>query len=280
MSRAAQVSIVACLLLSPAVAVIASRAVAPSAPAPAAQGFVPPEPIDYADRDGWERLFDGRTLDGWSGNPDVWSVEDGAIVARSTPERRVGSTFLIWQGGELADFELKLELKLEGDIHSGVAYRSFVDPARGAGRRGQAPGRGRGPVFQVPADPQWTLYGYGLDYDYDRQMAGNVEERGTPRREIAWRGGIVRAEAGKPARLIGSVGDADALLAHLRVDDWNQLHVIAAGRQLTHIINGHVMTILIDDDDTYFRRSGVIGLQIEQYGFGTVRAREIWIRRR
>lgn len=43
------------------------------------------------------------------------------MTAESTTERRVGSTHVIWMGGEPADFELKLEVKLEGDIHSGIA---------------------------------------------------------------------------------------------------------------------------------------------------------------
>jgi hypothetical protein len=70
-----------------------SAAPAPQTPAPAGRGaspFVPPEPLDYADRSGWTSLFDGRTLAGWSGNPEVWSVENGAITATSTAERRVG----------------------------------------------------------------------------------------------------------------------------------------------------------------------------------------------
>jgi hypothetical protein len=78
---------------------------------------------------------------------------------------------------------------------------------------GAAPGPGRGTPPAIPADPKWTLYGPGLDYDYDRQNGGNVEDRGTPRRELAWRGGIVLAEAGKRPRMIGSLGDPDALMA-------------------------------------------------------------------
>jgi hypothetical protein len=31
---------------------------------------------------GMTPLFDGKTLNGWIGNPDAWKVEDGAIVAR------------------------------------------------------------------------------------------------------------------------------------------------------------------------------------------------------
>src|SRR5213595_2559806 len=88
----------------------------------------PPDPIDPADHTGWTSLFDGRSLDGWDGNPAVWSVADGAITAESTTERRVGSTYLIWRGGEPADFELMLDVKAGSDIHSGLFYRATVGP--------------------------------------------------------------------------------------------------------------------------------------------------------
>ena len=237
--------------------------------------FMPPEPLDPADRTGWTSIFDGRTLAGWSGNPDVWSVENGAITATSSSERRVGSTHIIWTGGEPADFELKLEMKLEGDIHSGIAYRSFVDPGRASGRG--AAGRGAGGP-QVPANPKWTLYGPGLDFDYDRKMAGNLEDRGTPRREVAWRGGVVRTQPGQRPRLIATIGNADVLMAAIKQDDWNQVHIIARGNQLTHIINGQLMTVMFDEDHAYFRPAGLIGLQIEMFGLGKVNFRDIWIR--
>ena len=258
---------------------------APATPPPPAGGrggspFTPPEPLDLADRTGWTSIFDGRTLTGWSGNPDVWSVANGAIAATSTSERRVGSTHIIWTGGEPADFELKLAMKLEGDIHSGIAYRSFVDPARAAGGAGRGGGGGRagGAGPQVPANPKWTLYGPGLDFDYDRKMAGNLEDRGTPRRQVSWRGGVVRTQAGQRPRLIATIGDADVLLAAIRQDDWNQVHIIARGNQLTHIINGQLMTVMFDEDPAYFRPAGSIGLQIETFGLGTVNFRDIWIR--
>jgi hypothetical protein len=255
---------------------------APATPAPAGRGnspFQPPEPLDFSDHTGWTSLFDGRTLAGWSGNPDVWRVENGAITAVSTAERRIGSTHIIWMGGEPADFELKLEMKLEGDIHSGLAYRSFLDVNRAtAGRQGGAAGGRAGTGPQVPADPRWTLYGPGLDFDQDRKMAGNVEERGTPRREIAWRGGMVRAEAGQRPRLIGTLGDADALMNAISGDGWNQVHIVARGNTFSHIINGQLMAVLIDDDPAYFRSAGRIGLQIEQYGLGKVNFREIWLK--
>jgi hypothetical protein len=62
--------------------------------------FVQPEPIDFNDHDGWTRIFDGKTLNDWDGPPDVWHVEDGAIVGESSPEHPSGTTNIIWRGGE------------------------------------------------------------------------------------------------------------------------------------------------------------------------------------
>src|SRR5215831_4657612 len=58
---------------------------------------VQPDPVDFNDHPGWTELFDGNTLNGWDGNPDVWSVVDGAIVgAYNTPVgTRNTQTFLM-----------------------------------------------------------------------------------------------------------------------------------------------------------------------------------------
>ena len=121
---------------------------APAAPAAGrASPFVPPEPLDYRDRSGWTEIFDGRTLAGWSGNPDVWSVAGGAMTAVSTAERRVGSTHIIWAGGEPGDFELKLEIQARrryplGDCVSQLRRRQ---PWRRRSRPfGRGPKRSRG----------------------------------------------------------------------------------------------------------------------------------------
>ena len=89
---------------------------------------------------------------------------------------------------------------------------------------------------------------------------------------------MVRTEPGRRPRLIGTIGDADALMKLIDPDGWNQVHIVARGNTLTHIINGQVMAVLVDDDPTYFRRSGRIGLQIEMYGAGRVNFRDIWLK--
>ena len=95
----------------------------------------PAVPDNY---DGFVSLFDGRTLDGWNGDPMFWSVKDGALHAESTPEKVVGgvipgNTFLIWKG-KVRDFELKVDYRFVGNGNSGVQIRSRMSgPIRSAG---------------------------------------------------------------------------------------------------------------------------------------------------
>ena len=82
---------------------------------------------------GFRSLFDGKTLDGWTGNTEFWRVEDGAIVGESTAEKPLDhNTFLIWDRGEIDDFELRLEFRLTSEnddaANSGVQFRSQVAP--------------------------------------------------------------------------------------------------------------------------------------------------------
>ncbi len=86
--------------------------------------FTEPSPLDFNDHDGYVSIFDGRTLDGWDGNPKFWRVEDGAIVGESTPERPSGNSYIVYRRMEAKDFTLKFEIKVEGSGGSGLPYRS------------------------------------------------------------------------------------------------------------------------------------------------------------
>ena len=78
-----------------------------------------------AQADEWQSLFDGKTLDGWDGDPRIWSVQDGAITGRTTEEIKLDkNTFIIWRGGQLDNFELELEYRIVNG-NSGIQYRSF-----------------------------------------------------------------------------------------------------------------------------------------------------------
>jgi hypothetical protein len=286
----ARISIVAAALL--AAATLASQQ-QPGGPGRAGGGrgggFSQPDPIDFADNTGWKSLFDGQSLDDWDGNMEFWHVENGAIVAESTCEKPTGTTYLIWKGGQPGDFELKAEMRGEGaGINSGIQYRSFVQPPPQP-RAGAAPGgRGRGPVGPCPSgqprgtppdavtNAKWNLGGPQADFDGTNRYTGQYYEGGTDRGIVAWRGQVVRAEEGKHPRLLALVGDRDELGGYVKINDWNQVHIIARGNEMIHIMNGHVMSMFLDDDPTKFRKSGLLALQIE--GTGKISFRNIWIK--
>src|SRR6056297_2175799 len=72
----------------------------------------------------FENLFNGKNLEGWDGNPELWSVEDGVIVGKTTgPEQLDYNQFLIWEGGDVENFELRVKVKQSGN-NSGIQYRS------------------------------------------------------------------------------------------------------------------------------------------------------------
>jgi hypothetical protein len=256
-------------------------------PAGRGGGFREPDPIDFNDHTGWASMFDGQTLNGWDGDKSYWHVQDGAIVVESTCEKPTGTIYLIWQGAEPADFEMKLEMKGEGAaVNSGVQYRGAItDPNRprggGGGGRG-APGpcpsgapRGTPPSFASQA--KWDMLGPQFDFDGRNRYTGQFYEQATGRGIIAWRGQVVRTEVGKSPRLLATLGDREELAGYVHLEDWNQLHLIARGNTMTHIVNGHVMSILIDDDPTKFRKSGLLGFEIE--GTGKIGIRNIWLKK-
>lgn len=70
----------------------------------------------------WTKLFDGQTLDGWSGDADLWSVEHGTIVGSTDGKTIRRNSFLIFQK-PYKNFVLRLKFKLRNG-NSGVQVRS------------------------------------------------------------------------------------------------------------------------------------------------------------
>src|SRR5688572_13704925 len=65
---------------------------------------------------GFKSLFNGKDLSGWEGDPAYWSVKDGVITGQTTADRQpAANTFLIWKGGAVKDFELRLSFKIVGN---------------------------------------------------------------------------------------------------------------------------------------------------------------------
>ena len=204
-----------------------------------------PEPINFDDHDGWTQIFDGKTLKDWDGDPDIWHVEDGALVGVSTPEHPSGTTNIIWRGGEPANFELKLEMKLEGTgANGGLQYRSYhVEPNLGPLPADLLPSNknsGRNTRNSTASTPSGILAATRPTSITTNKYTGQLYEQSSPRGIIAWRGQVVATEPGKKPTLLATLGTSDELKSVIKPGEWNQVEVIADGNTLTHIINGHI----------------------------------------
>jgi hypothetical protein len=234
-----------------------------------AGGFTQPDPIDFNDHEGWTQIFDGKTLSGWDGSPEVWHVEDGSLVGESSPEHPSGTTNIIWRGGEPANFELKAEMKLEGTgANGGIQYRSLTVPL--------TPMQEKQSLAQKYA--KWNMRGYQADFDYGNKYTGQLYEQSSPRGIVAWRGQMVETDHDKPHRLLATLGSSDELKSYIKIGDWNQYEVIADGNTLIHIINGHVMAVLVDNDPTFSQSKGLIAFEIEGGGVLKISHRNVWLK--
>lgn len=77
------------------------------------------------------KAFDGKTLDGWVGRKDLWSVENGEIVGKNDEPIKV-STYL-QTARKFSDFRITFDFKLaKSEMHSGVAFWGRRAPDEGA----------------------------------------------------------------------------------------------------------------------------------------------------
>ncbi len=213
--------------------------------------------MTMSDQDGFVPIFDGKTLNNWQGDPTYWRVENGNLVGEVTPTTLLkNNTFIIWQGGQPSDFELKLEFRIAEAGNSGINYRSEK-------------------VDTIP----FALRGYQADIDGKIRYTGqNYEEK--KRTTLAYRGekvrvtsqkhsstpGSLRANVAKNAwqsrEILESLGDSDDLKTKIKSEDWNEAHLIIKGNNLQHYINGILMSEIIDDDTVNRSSSGFLGVQV------------------
>ena len=201
-----------------------------------------PSALD-GDEAGFQPIFDGKTLAGWDGDPTYWRVENGSLVGEIRPETVVKSnTFVIWRGGRPT--RLRAEAGLPD--YCGRQQRHQL-PQRSRARSGHA----RQPLrhARLPVRPRRA----------QAYPGNNYEEKG--RLFLATRGQVTHVVGGRPPVLLSSFADADALAAYI-TDDWNAVHLIIRGNTLTHIINGRLMSVVIDDDVPNRPADGLIGVQV------------------
>ncbi len=192
-----------------------------------------------AAEDGFVAIFNGENLDGWNGNTDLWSVEDGLITGRTTAEKPIQfNTFLIYDKSPAANFELQFDYKIQAG-NSGIQYRS-----------------------KVIDEDKFIVGGYQADIEAGPTYTGiNYEERG--RGILAERGQRVTIAA-DGSKSTEQFGERDALAKKLKPAGWNHYRIVANGNQLSHYINDHLMSEVIDNQEDKAAKSGVLAFQLHQ----------------
>ncbi len=206
---------------------------------------------------GFTPIFDGKSLDGWDGNPKFWRVEDGCITGQTTKENRTkGNTFLIWRDGFVDNFELRLEYKIVGG-NSGIQYRSFE------------PG------------PKWVVGGYQADFEAGKTWSGILFGE-KYRKVLAGRGKktVLTRTAGKfESKVVEEVGDPKEIQSKIKSEEWNSYRIVADGYNLQHFIND-VKTCECTDNDVQMRRAtGILAVQLHAGPPMKVQFRNVRIKR-
>lgn len=190
------------------------------------------------DTEGFQPLFDGKSFNGWkAADMSFWSIEDGALTAKITKEHPLpANLYLIWQGGELADFELKLKHRVLGSpkINCGFQFRSRELPNH-------------------------DIMGYQVDNNLDTPWLVRLyEEHG--RHTLAWRGErTVIDENGKLTK--EPIAEAQGP-ASFKMEDWHEYHLTCVGPKLTLKVGGKLMAEVTDRDPKYQAAQGILALQL------------------
>ncbi len=194
------------------------------------------------------RLFNGKDLTGWDGDPKLWKVEDGVVVGTcSGPDSPANNTFLIWRGGPVKDFELHATVRVVGDNNSGIQYRSRPLPEAG----------------------QWGITGYQCDIHPALEHTGmTYEEKGRGIFGLNGKDVVVDPEGAR-----WQVAEREPV--KVDVSQWNEYTIIARGNHLIHKVNGQVTSELIDHEGPKRALEGLLAIQLHRGNANTVQIKDL-----
>ena len=207
--------------------------------------------------EGWETIFDGKTLNGWRALPkhgiNDFSVKDGVLIAEGSKDELV---YLIYKDERLANFELKLEYRMVTEGNSGVEIRAHVDKS------------GKRPFEGYHADFGHVGIGPEVLGAWDFHFA---------KREEYYCGRGTRLVVDRDGNTISSKLKDALTTDDIEKHGWNKLHIVAAGKKLSFSINGKTASEFADHMPERLK-SGIMGLQIHDAGM-IVHFRNIQLKR-
>ncbi|MEO5602959.1 MAG: DUF1080 domain-containing protein [Cyclobacteriaceae bacterium] len=170
--------------------------------------------------DGWQLLFDGKTLDGWKRfNQDtigpLWSVQDGSILCNgqglTEGTANIGGSLITTR--KFNNFELILDYKVTKGGNSGVLYHVVEAPEFKFDYES-------GPEFQLMDDSGWEG-----DLREEQKAGGNYD--------------MYAASASKKVNPAG---------------EWNTARIIYYDGHVEHWLNGDKVLEFEEDSDDFRER--------------------------
>ena len=204
-------------------------------------------------QDGFDPLFNGKDLDGWEGQGELWEVRDGLIVGSTEGRPIENNSFLIYLNAKPANFHLKVKLKLMGNNNSGIMYRAQDIEGISHGLSGP----------QMDIHPKLEYQGM---YYSEKTGRGIIAQRGQ-KVSVSKKTNAKGKTTPKVTGQLGKEPDFD-------LSEWNEYEVVAVNKRHIHLING-VVTVDVTDRDPSTASSGAIGIQLHQGPPMTVEVKDI-----
>lgn len=206
-----------------------------------APATVPAEPAEM------KVLFNGTDLSGWDGDPRLWSVKDGVIHGETTTENvAAGNTFLIRKDLVLKDFDLRLSFRCSNTNNSGIQYRSKH-------------------ITEGNVRNQWVVRGYQHELRNENKLpnvAGFIYDEGGKRGRICLAGEVASWDADGKKLANKDLIDAADFEKLVKLDDWNDVAIIARGNHIQHYLNGRLILDFTDNHPELALKEGILALQL------------------
>lgn len=199
-------------------------------PHPVASAAVGTKP----DAQGFVSVFNGKNLRQWSGDPQYWSVKDGAIVGKTDGSLK-SNRFLTWKQSTIRNFEIRVKVKVTPGGNSGIQYRGLSRPDLGLD----------------------IVTGYQCDVvaknpNYNGML---YEEKG--RRILSHTGEKVIIDPEGQPWVVGKMP-----VKEFAADQWHDYRVLVEGNHHRHWIDGHPTADLYDFDEQGRSLEGVLAVQV------------------
>ncbi|WP_372721600.1 sulfatase-like hydrolase/transferase [Novipirellula sp.] len=191
-----------------------------------------------ADKDGFVRVFDGKTLRQWSGDPQYWSVQDGALTGVTDGSLKM-NRFITWKNSTIRNFDLRVKVKVTSGGNSGLQYRGTSRPDLGLD----------------------IVTGYQCDVVADNPNYNGMlyEEKG--RRILSHTGEKVIIDSKGQPWVVGKLAGSEAI-KDFDTEAWHDYRVLVRGNHHQHWIDGHPTADLIDLDEKGRSLEGVLAVQV------------------